>query len=335
MNRPRVRIVSPALASANNGNWHTAARWQRFLAPLADVDVALDWQGEAIDALIALHARRSAGAIARFHAAQPERPLALVLTGTDLYRDLPADAAARNSLDCATHVVVLQEEAMHRLDASTRARARVIVQSATRLRRKHKSAGPIVLAAVGHLRDEKDPATLMRAARLLPEGAAIELIHIGNALDEGLANAARATMQACPHYRWLGGLAAAVTRRRIAASHALVHMSRMEGGANVVIEAVRSGVPVLASRIDGNVGLLGRGYDGYFAPGDAAGLAALMQRFAGEAGFAEHLAAQCAEREPLFAPAVERAAVKGLLRDMLSRVEATIPAPLPPPRTTP
>ncbi|HEY0857470.1 MAG TPA: selenoneine biosynthesis selenosugar synthase SenB [Albitalea sp.] len=335
MNKPRVRIVSPALASANNGNWHTAARWQRFLAPLAEVDVALDWQGEAVDALIALHARRSAGAIARFHAAQPERALALVLTGTDLYRDLPADASARHSLDCATHVVVLQQEAMHRLDAATRARARVIVQSATRLRRKHKSAGPIVLTAVGHLREEKDPATLMRAARLLPAASAIELIHIGNALDPALADAARATMQACPHYRWLGGLAPAATRRRIAAAHALVHTSVMEGGANVVIEAVRSGVPVLASRIDGNVGLLGRGYDGYFTAGDAPALAALMQRFASDAGFAEHLAAQCAEREPLFAPATERAAVKGLLRDMLRHVGATIPPPLPPHRTSP
>ena len=41
----------------------------------------------------------------------------------------------------------------------------------------------------------------------------------------------------------------------------------------------RSEVPVLASRIDGNVGLLGPAYEGYFAPGDAAELATLMQRF--------------------------------------------------------
>ena len=80
-------------------------------------------------------------------------------------------------------------------------------------------------------------------------------------------------MPDCPRYRWLGALSQAAARRAIARARALVHMSRMEGGANVVIEAVRSGVPVLASRIDGNVGLLGADYDGYFPVGDAAALA--------------------------------------------------------------
>ncbi|HEX6364278.1 MAG TPA: TIGR04348 family glycosyltransferase, partial [Albitalea sp.] len=73
----------------------------------------------------------------------------------------------------------------------------------------------------------------------------------------------------------------------------------------------------LASRIDGNVGLLGRDYDGYFPPGDAAALASLMQRFAADAAFARHLAAQCAVQSPRFAPAAEAAAVQRLLDDML------------------
>ena len=91
----------------------------------------------------------------------------------------------------------------------------------------------------------------------------------------------------------------------------------MEGGANVVIEAVRSRVPVLASRIDGNVGLLGADYEGYFPVGDAAALAALMRRFVADTGFAARLAAQCAVREPIFRPAAERAAVRRLVADLL------------------
>ena len=87
----------------------------------------------------------------------------------------------------------------------------------------------------------------------------------------------------------------------------------MEGGANVVIEAVRSGVPVLASRIDGNVGLLGADYDGYFPVGDAAALAALARRFCADAAFADRLRAQCAAREPLFRPSAERRAVRALV----------------------
>ncbi len=316
--KPRVCIVSPALADANNGNWRTASRWARFLAASAQVSIVRDWDGTPADALIALHARRSAESIARFHAARPQAPLCLVLTGTDLYRDLAIDASARHSVQCASHLVVLQDAALNHLAAAQRRKARSIVQSASRLLRSDAARGFVGLVAVGHLRDEKDPLTLMAATCRLPPDTPIRLNHIGAALDGALGVEARRTMRECPHYRWLGALPAAATRRWNARSRALVHTSRMEGGANVVIEAVRSQVPVLASRIDGNVGLLGDAYDGYFASGDAPALAALMQRFATDARFARHLAAQCRAREPRFAPAEERRAVRVLLADMLA-----------------
>lgn len=318
--RPRVVIVTPALPSANNGNGHTASRWAACLATLAEVEVGLDWTGEPCDALIALHARRSARSIARFAASRAVAPLGLVLTGTDLYSDLAeGDAEARHSVECARIVVVLQEAALARLDAATRARARVIVQSAQACRAEHRE-GDADFAAVGHLRDVKDPATLMRAAaRLAQSDPQASIVHLGAGLDDALAAQARATALACPGYRWLGAQPHGVARRAIARARALVHPSRMEGGANVVIEAVRSGVPVLASRIDGNLGLLGAGYDGTFAVGDDATLAALMRRFLHDRGFAAHLAAQCAAREPLFRPAAERRAVRAFLADLLAQ----------------
>lgn len=149
--------------------------------------------------------------------------------------------------------------------------------------------------------------------------APLRFVHIGNALDPALEALARETMSADPLYRWLGGVAHARTRRWIARAQALVHASRMEGGANVVIEAVRSGVPVLASRIPGNVGLLGRDYGGYFPVGDDRALAALMCRFAADRAFARRLAAQCAARAPLFAPSAERAAVRAFAAALLER----------------
>ena len=316
--RPRVCIVSPALAEANNGNWHTASRWQKFLARVADVQIVLAWDGAPADALIALHARRSAASIERFAAAHPRAPLALVMTGTDLYRDIRTDARAQHALQCASHVIVLQDEGLAALPAAVRARARVIVQSATKLVRRGAPAAYFGLVAVGHLREEKDPATLMAAARLLPANAPLHITHIGAALDPALGTLAQQTMQACPLYRWLGALPRASARRHMAGALALVHMSRMEGGANVVIEAVRSGVPVLASRIAGNVGLLGADYGGYFPVGDAPALARLMQRASADAAFLARLHAQCALREPLFTPAAERAAVHRLLADMLA-----------------
>ncbi|MBA3623464.1 MAG: TIGR04348 family glycosyltransferase [Methylibium sp.] len=328
MGKPRVCIVSPAAAGANNGNWHTASRWQRFLAPLAEVEITLTWDGTPADALIALHARRSAESIERFAGRHPHRPLALVLTGTDLYRDLESNASARHSVECASHLIVLQEQGLHRLGAGARAKARVIVQSAPRLVRHDRARRRFDLVAVGHLREEKDPLTLMRAARLLPTDTKVRIHHIGNALDADLQAAAERCAMECAAYRWLGGLAHTGTRRWIARSRALVHMSRMEGGANVLIEALRSRVPVLASRIDGNVGLLGSGYDGYFKVGDAQALAALMQRFASDPDFAAHLQAQCAVLEPRFTPAVESAAVRTLLRELLLHGSVHAPAGL-------
>jgi putative glycosyltransferase (TIGR04348 family) len=330
MAHPRVLIVTPASAQANNGNWHTAARWQRFLGQVAQVEVAQRWEGQPADALIALHARRSADSIARFRAARPQAPLALVLTGTDLYRDLDTDLGAQHSLECASHLVVLQPAALRRLMPGLQAKARSIVQSADAL--PHAAAERCDFVAVGHLREEKDPATLMRAAQSF--GDEMHIAHIGSALDPALGEAARRTAAACASYRWLGALPPDETRGWIAAAGALVHMSRIEGGANVVIEAVRSGTPVLASRIDGNVGLLGEDYGGYFPAGDAQALAALMQRFRHDADFADGLRAQCAQRGPLFRPEAEAAAVQTLLADMLATTAPTM-APTPTDRLTP
>lgn len=322
-------IVSPAAETANNGNGQTAARWSRFLSSVADVHVALAWRGEPVGAMIALHARRSADSVLRFRTAGNAR-LALVLTGTDLYRDIDSDEDAQHAVKCASHVVVLQEEGLNRLGPGIRAKTRVIVQSAAKTPRQEKTTRHLALVAVGHLRQEKDPLVLMRAAGLLPPGSPITILHLGDPLDGALADAARQATAGCACYRWLGGVPHDVARRWIARSHALVHMSRMEGGANVVIEAIRSGVPVLASRIDGNVGLLGRDYEGYFPVGDAAGLAALMQRFQAEPGFAAALAAQCALRAPRFAPQVERRSVRNLLADLLNMPAGDEPKGEPP-----
>ncbi|NRF71620.1 TIGR04348 family glycosyltransferase [Aquincola sp. S2] len=319
MVRPGVIIVSPAAAADNNGNWYTAARWRDFLQPAVQASVTQQWVDEPADALIALHARKSAPSIERFRAARPGGPIALVLTGTDLYRDIATSPQAQRSLDLADHLIVLQPLGLMRLSGAQRAKARVIVQSAP-LGVPAAVAGdrPPVFVAVGHLRAEKDPLTLMEAARSLDPKERVHIDHIGAALDPGLADAARQTMSDCPHYRWLGGLSHDQTLSAIAGATALVHMSRLEGGAHVVIEAVRAGLPVIASRIDGNVGLLGEDYEGYFPAGDAQTLAAALRRFQADAAWAARLRRQCAERAQDFAPEREAAAVQRLVADMLA-----------------
>ena len=200
----------------------------------------------------------------------------------------------------------------------------MILQSCPAWRRLNKTSKHLRAVMVGHLREEKSPGTYFEAARMLASRPDILLDHVGAALGPHLGLEAAELMRACLQYRWLGGLPHASARRRIQGAHVLVHPSRMEGGAHVVIEAVRSGTPVLASRIDGNVGLLGEDYAGYFRVGDAAGLSTLLQRVRDEPALLTRLQEQCAERAALFDLAREADSLRGVVRELLDGTEVLV-----------
>ncbi|MEO9136475.1 MAG: selenoneine biosynthesis selenosugar synthase SenB [Casimicrobiaceae bacterium] len=316
--RTNIVIISPALRDANNGNWRTAHRWSRFLDRRFHVAVCTRWTGASSPAvMIALHARRSADAVDAFARAYPDRPRVLVLTGTDLYRDIGTDAAARRTLDLATHLVVLQEAALDTLAPRHRRKCRVIYQSASPLEPGVPRRRTFDVILVGHMRAEKDPLTPMRALEWLPADSRVRLIHVGEASTDEYARAANAlqkrTWPSVQRYRWLGGRPHGETRRRIRDARAMVISSVMEGGANVIVEAVTCGVPVVASRIAGNVGMLGRDYAGYFAPGDDRELAHLLERVSRDGAFVAELRGQCAGRAVLFDPSREDVEVNRLI----------------------
>lgn len=280
--------------------------------------------------MLALHARRSADSVAAWARARGPRGLAVVLTGTDLYQDLAVSAEARHSLDLAQQLVVLQELGLKALPAAHRPQARVIYQSTSARRALDKTHRWLRVVMCGHLRAVKSPQTLFDAARLLAGRGDIHIDHIGEAAEPPWADLARATEAAAPGYRWLGGLPHSRTRQAIQRAHLLVHTSAMEGGAHVIMEAVRSGTPVVASRVDGNVGMLGADYAGYFGHGDAAGLAALLLRCRNDqtarqatgpndlpGSLLAQLRRQCALRAALFSPEAERAALLQLIDDLL------------------
>lgn len=309
--------MTPTLAQANNGNWQTAQRWARLLRSAYRVRIADRWREGDEALLIALHARRSAASIEAWRAVHPARPAVLVMTGTDLYRDIGVDAGAQRSLVLADALVVLNELGLRQLPQPLRGKAQVVLQSCAARAPVPHTTQHLRALMVGHLRDEKDPRTYWRAARRLAGRPDIRLDHIGAALDPVLGDEATALAAAQPRFRWLGGLPHAVARRRIQSAHVLVHASRMEGGAHVVIEAIRSGTPVLASRIDGNLGLLGAGYEGVFEPGDDAALATLLARARDDADMLARLAAQLAARAALFEPQAERAALHRIVGALL------------------
>jgi len=326
--RSSVVIVSPALAAANNGNWQTARRWKALLGPQYRVRITQQWPDREApndEFMLALHARRSAGAIEAWALVHGSRGLAVVLTGTDLYGDILTDARAQRSLDLAGRLVVLQALGPNALPPQARHKTRVIYQSTTARQALVKTSRHLVAVMVGHLRSVKSPETLFEAARLLRARDDIRIRHIGEASDAHWTSLAQATARDCPNYGWLGGMPHAATRRAIQRAHVLIHPSALEGGAHVIMEAVRSGTPVLASRVPGNIGMLGPDYEGYFAHGDAAQLAAQLarcqdeqRRFADDPALAwlARLRAQCDRRAPLFAPEAERAALLQLLQEL-------------------
>ena len=276
------------------------------------IDVA--WNDQPCDALIALHARRSHESIARF--STTKKPLIVTLTGTDLYRDLPDSAEARKSLELAHRVIVLQDAALAELDGGVRGKTRVVYQSADPRLAHRPPKAPFRIAVVAHLRAEKDPLRAVAALARLPQKE-MEVLQIGDTLDPWFGKEAHTWAAREPRLRLLGSLPHRSALKWMAQSHLLVVSSVMEGGANVIAEAARIGTPVLASRVSGNIGMLGADYPGYFPLADDAALANLLAQSAGEQKFYRRLKSALRARRKLFAPAAERKALVHVVREVL------------------
>jgi putative glycosyltransferase (TIGR04348 family) len=314
--RMQIAIVMPTATSRRTGNRRTAARYAAFLrADGHHVRVGERWDGKRTDLLIALHARKSFASIAEYRAARPSGPLVVVLTGTDLYRDIRADPDARRALALADRLVVLQEMGVATLPERVRAKTRVVYQSTPAPAKAAKPRDRFRVVVIGHLRDEKDPFRAALALAHVGADVPIEIVHVGDALDSTMETEARRLMRTDPRYRWVGGAPHARTLRWLASSHAMVLSSRMEGGANVICEAARAGVPVLASRVAGNVGMLGRSYGGYFRLGDARALARLLTRFAREAEFRRTLERSVRASARRFTPDAEHRGIARVVRE--------------------
>jgi putative glycosyltransferase (TIGR04348 family) len=312
----RISIVTPAAANARNGNRHTAARWAAMLRSAGHrVSIARSWgeqgrRGERCDLLIALHALYSHDSVLRYREARPGAPLVVALTGTDLYRDLPRSRRARRSLELADRLIVLQDAALASLGGSLRKKATVVYQSSTTRLRRAPPRSRFRLAVIGHLRKVKDPFRAVAAVSTLADER-IEVVHVGGALEPGYEAGARRWEKREPRYRWLGSLPHGQALGWLARSHLLVHSSVMEGGANAIVEAARIGVPVLASRVPGNLGMLGPKYPGYYPLYDHAALARLIRRAMAERRFYRELLLAIQKRKALFSPAEERRALLG------------------------
>jgi putative glycosyltransferase (TIGR04348 family) len=316
-----VSLVTPAPRGSRAGNRASANRWAAIFRRLGHrVEVSTDFHGEPADLMVGLHAWRSADSIARFAAAYPDRPLVVVLTGTDAYRFIHSHRdTTLASLDAADHVVGLHSLVGNALPERLRGKLRVIIQSARPLARRRPARRSFRVCFAGHLREEKDPLRPALAVRKLPTDSRIRVDAYGGAHTDDWTAAAQGEMRINPRYRWHGEISHSELRRVYSRSHLLVLPSLMEGGANVISEAVMAGLPVIASDIEGSVGLLGADYPGYYPVQDAGALRERLLRAERDGGYYADLAAACAARRQLFMPRQEHAGWEKLMEEIKAR----------------
>jgi putative glycosyltransferase (TIGR04348 family) len=311
----RILIVTPAVVGSRSGNRVTAMRWARLLRQLGHrVDVSTDFERQRPDLLIALHARRSHSAIATWRQQRGDAPLVLALTGTDLYKDIHTDTGAQASLEWADRFIILQEAGLQQLPQRYRRAVHIIVQS---VKPPQGDFSPLQRAfevcVLGHLREVKDPFRTAEATHLLPATSKLLVSHAGGALDPGMSRRAQRETEQNPHYRWLGELPRWRAIRLLARARALILTSIMEGGANVVSEAIACGIPVISSRISGSIGLLGADYPGYFEVGDTQGLAEQLARLETDSAHHQDLQRRVVQRAHMVDPATERQSLHELI----------------------
>ena len=327
----KIAIVTPAPPGTRYGNRVTALRWAKLLRRLGNrVSILQLYDGKPHDLLIALHARKSHPAIVNFRRRNPSAPIIVALTGTDLYRDIRANPHAQESLDIATRIIVLQPRAIEELPPSWRNKSRVIYQSVmngkTANRKSHKSDTPnrskgnFDVCVIGHLRHVKDPFRAAMAARSLPDSSTIRVLQVGGAMTSAMAARAQKEVRANKRYRWLGEQRHGRVSGILSRSSLSVVSSRIEGGANALSEAIAAAVPILASRIDGNVGILGEDYPGYFDAGDTAQLTQLLRRAEISPKYLAELAAWNTKLAPLVDPVREEQAWSDLIAELKPEV---------------
>ncbi|MFK7770382.1 MAG: selenoneine biosynthesis selenosugar synthase SenB [Mariniblastus sp.] len=330
----RFLIVTPAPEGSTKGNRITATRWASIIRSLGH-HVSIEERFHFLksrstsshannsqphfDVLVALHARKSAQSVSNFRSVFPNGRVVVAFTGTDIHLE-KSNATRKHksqielSLALSDRVILLEPHSVRLLAASIKQKSVVIIQSSLPVKTKPMPLSSwFEVSVIGHLRTVKDPFRAAAAARLLPDDSRVRIVHFGAALTAAMETRAQREGQENPRYRWMGAVKHAEAKRRLARSRLTVLSSRSEGGPAVVSEAIVNDVPILASRMDATIGLLGDDYPGLFDFGDTRQLSQLIYRSETDPKFYKSLVAKCKERKKQFSPATERHAWESLI----------------------
>jgi len=315
----RLEIVTPAPAGTLHGNRITALRWHQFLSRLKHQSIVTEkWSGKPCDVLIALHGLRSYDSIQRFKKIHPNNPVVLIMTGTDIYRDLQNSIKVIKSMEMADAIVILQPAAIESLPKQFHNKVRVIYQSVRSITKKMPPKRYFLASIIGHLRAEKDPLCAAQCLPLLPSNSKLQLVQLGKAMSPEFKKRALSIEKSATRYRWLGELSHARTLQWLSRSHVMIISSIMEGGAHVISEAIAIGIPVIASDIPGNRGLLGDSYPAYYPVGDKTALSKLLTQAESNPVFYQKMIKAIAGRRKITEPALEQRSIQKLLKSLAS-----------------
>ena len=314
----RIILITPAPPKSRAGNRATATRWAQILKSLGHtVEISVSYENQNADMMLALHAWRSADAIQQFAERFPDRPLVVAITGTDAYRFIHSHPQPTlQSIRLAHHLVGLHDLISNTLPADQRHKMNVIYQSAEPVAKRNPYQRYFHVSVMGHLRDEKDPLRPALAVRNLPASSRIKVHHFGKACTPEWAELANVEMKNNRRYHWHQEIAHYKIRQVYQRTNVLVLPSRMEGGANVISEAVVAGVPVVASNIEGSIGLLGKDYAGYYPVEDEQALAELLLKLESDKTFYQQLEQACISRQSMFTAENELNGWKTLLNNL-------------------
>lgn len=308
-----VLIHSPFVRQDSQGNSATAERLRGILQQ-GGLRVAVEevWYG-GVEApcMVALNARRSAGAVAEYRDACPDGRVVLILTGTDINHAECRDEGSptRRTMADAERLVVLHEVALESVPDSLRAKCEVIYPSVCLpdgLVHEVRESERFQVIMAGNVRWEKNVPLVLDACRLLPAESRVEVHLYGDADESMVPELLQATAGGAP-FQWRGKTGHEDLLRVMAESDLLLNSSLQEGGANALCEAVALGLPVLASEIGGNLGMLGAGYGGYFPSGSVEGLVEGLIRVESDPAYYRLLKSRLKSRAERFAYQREQA----------------------------
>ncbi len=323
--RMKILLITPALPKSRAGNRVTASRWESILTELGhNVMVKASCDditriSSNFDAMLALHAWRSASSINYYKQNFPQKPLIVALTGTDLYKFVNTHPKTTlRSIDQANALITLHDLAYLVLPKAAQSKVHVIYQSANFIKRKiNKNKRYFDICVIGHLRKEKDPLRTAYAVRKLPDDSRIRVLHYGKAHNPIWAARAEREMQKNTRYKWHGEVPHWKINKLYASASLMVLSSEMEGGANVISECCAAGLPVIASKIEGSVGLLGKTYPGYYPYSDTESLRSLLIKAENDEKYLTKLTKVCQAKTNLFSYENEKNNLKKLFNNYI------------------